>query len=131
VVPENSDGRLSAELDTSKVVAADAAVAPAWHEDDLVEVRFPLPDNDETTGRRGHGYPARFWRCAGRTSGSSAWRSESWPLSKMAAAALQHTRAEALLSGLLPRLLRDPRPFGNRRASGGWPVTDRHTRPAT
>jgi hypothetical protein len=45
VVPENSGGRTSADVNISQIVVADAAVVRAWREDEPAEVRYPLPDD--------------------------------------------------------------------------------------
>jgi hypothetical protein len=44
---EDNDGRTLADSNISKIVAADTVAAQAWQEDDVVEVRYPLPGNDK------------------------------------------------------------------------------------
>jgi hypothetical protein len=47
MITEDNDGRTPVGSNISKIMAADAVVAHTWHEDDPVEVRYPLPDNDK------------------------------------------------------------------------------------
>jgi hypothetical protein len=47
VVPDNSDGQATADVNIPKIAATDAMAARAWRDDDSVQVRYPLPGNDE------------------------------------------------------------------------------------